>query len=200
MVDYFPLKPFDYAAFIACIRELHRTGIAFGASPDTVHSLAFRSWRLATEDALDRIAKLKYKIKCGVRDRQFRAMWTGANAVQQTAAYVTDMSDTLTEFQLLLENFERHGDPHAGEVSPTEMVVIALRTENEALKATVAARAAEPLKLPEKGATLAWIRDNVPITTWAWAAGAISISFTAGVAVGAWPIVQTIGGKLLAHL
>ena len=143
-------------------------------------------------------------MECDLANRQFGSMATGGSThlERQQKRFALDLNDSLTEMDLIVREYKDHSAPIIRYSAPSDIAITILRAESEKLTEELAraSKAADTLKLPEKGATLAWIRGYVPVSTWLWAAGALGAAFTAGAAVGKSPIVQATGAKLIARL
>jgi hypothetical protein len=169
----------DYKAFIDELRRLIGEGKPYLTSPDTATYDWLQRWRTEIQRLLGRIEKMGYDHDCGIEYRLFEAQQTytfDPRPKDHLAAFRQDMRDTLIELELLVAEYDKHGDPHAPPAPPSEAATsIGTPPSADPL----------PLKLPEK-ITIAWLRDHVPVG-WLWSTvlGAIAV-FAAGFTTGAW--------------
>jgi hypothetical protein len=161
-------------------------GLNFPKARQQANDAEFRRWKLRLTDLLDRVESLGYDVRCGVVHRHFQAAYdSGSDRV-----WVHDMTETLSEIELIIENYEKYGDPartRKGRTSwfgegpvppkastPAEAPVLAPATE------PVTVSAPTPLAAPEK-VTIGWMIHNV-----AWKGWTALGSLFALVAVGAY--------------
>src|SRR6516164_11457711 len=110
MKDYFPTKPFDYAAFVDEITDLVEVG-------ETLHerhsaSEGFRRWQHELQDLINRTRRIGYPVNCGVAQRHFSSDFSDLadNPVElNSTAFERDMADTLMEQRLIIANFRKYG-------------------------------------------------------------------------------------------
>ena len=113
MKDYFPPKPLDYAGFIAELTELQRYSLSEESLQWRPDSIGFLKWRASLFDLLARIKKAGYDdVRCEVEDRQFQYYGTGEEKHAKNF-FNKAIDETNIEMQLIIDNFTKHGDPHA---------------------------------------------------------------------------------------
>ncbi len=184
MRDYFPPKSLNYAAFVEELGELHDEAIAIeSVGVWNPRHVAFRRWKARLFDLLARIRKACYEdIRCDVEDRDFNYDGPeGDHGVHARKVFDDAMEDTLIELKLIIDNFNKYGDP-----SP-------IKPETESGSSGVAAPAHEPLPVPEK-VTIPWLWKNVSVPLMVGGIVFVGAVFTVGLGLGGTKAGQTLIG------
>jgi hypothetical protein len=176
--------PFDYAAFIAELRELVVRAKEFRQDERSPNSQSFRRWRHETEELIHRINRLRYDIACAIEGRSFQVMAYGSiSAREQHERFDVDMNDTVAELELVISRFDKYGDP---KVTPTARGDV----EHAMLTAEVSATPS-PLEAPDK-VTVGWLLAHVPIAWYVTLGAACVVIFGAGMTVASTKLGKTI--------
>lgn len=175
MVDYFPKKPLDYPAFVEELRELMEYSLSDDALQWSADSIGFRKWKESLLDLLARIAKVGYTdVRCDVEDRAFAYFGPG-DAKHAKKVFNKAVDDTNIEMQLIIQNFKKHGDPHAsGSAAVAETKIV-------------------PLEVPEK-VTIPWVWRNVSVPLLIGVPTAALTNLVAGITIGGTKAGQTVIG------
>lgn len=132
--------PFDYHAFIAELRGLIARAKVFGEPDRGAETAVFRRWHHEVGDLIDRVNRLRYDINTDFRSRAFRVMSYGASSRrEQLEAFNRDLDDTLHELQVVVDRFERYGDPKAKPTAATAAPVAAAKAPDLPVEAIRAA-------------------------------------------------------------
>jgi hypothetical protein len=164
-----PSQPFTYAVFIRELEVLIAESQSFETTNECHHrNPEFRRWLHALKDLLIRIEQRGVMVNCDVGNREFRALFHGANAQDDSDAFRHDMTDTVIELVQIVEGYKRFGF-------------------------STPKRAPEPeaLKYPDKGANLAWLAANLPLSVWVAVGTALVFTFGLGLATGGTKLGQT---------
>ena len=140
-------------------------------------SASFRRWKLRLTDLLDNIERLGYDVRCGVAQRVFANMYGSGS----DKAWVHHMTETQQELELIIENYEKYGEPPRARQGKTswfgEGQSPAKATAPPPLIASEIAAAAaipQPLILPQQ-MTWDWLKKHMPISWW-WYLGAAVVA------------------------
>lgn len=113
-----PPKPFDYAAFIARLRELlesphftSKPGVPLNAK-----NPGFVEWKHKVIFAITQIEELGYKVHSDIRTRLFAPVWTGRGTEaertqRESAHFQRALHETDIELRNLVEHFDQFGAP-----------------------------------------------------------------------------------------
>ena len=178
-----PPKLFDYDAFVAEIERMSAEALLFSWEDRNTSSHAFRKWRLRLEDLLRRVHHLGYTTTCDLSNRTFVAFM--GEHEDSDAVFEEELTDTLQELDLIVENFSKYGDP-----GPTK----AKGSVAEPSNAVIAAPKPQPLLSPER-VTIGWLLHNVSMTGWGTIVALLLAVFTAGTYLGKSPLFRATDGK-----
>ena len=106
--NYFPTKEFNYDAFIEEIRALTKDALALKDNDLSADAFKFKAWRRRVEDSFRKVGEIGYqRPNCDVSRRLFTDRYGSKREAGE--AFVRDMTDTLDELQIIVENFDKHG-------------------------------------------------------------------------------------------
>ena len=168
-----------YTAFIDELRTLVPKGRALSGSKGLSNNPEFKRWRHEVSHLIDSIQTLGYAVKCSIQVRRFsiRQTFDAIPERTQRERFERDLTDTLTELEVLIASFDKFGDPNYRPPPP------------------IPAELAKPLTAPEK-VTLAWLWQHAPMNLWvALLAGAFSL-LSIGIMLGQSALFYEVVSKL----
>jgi hypothetical protein len=104
----------NYKQFVAEVRSLISEGESLKGTAQRDTNPSFRSWRLKLEDLVRQIGKQGYKINCRSASRRYGGGNFAYNIPSRedlNRLYNQEMADTLNELRLIVELFDKYGDP-----------------------------------------------------------------------------------------
>jgi len=207
MTEPVPPRPFDYAAFIAELRELIERARHFRKEVERYDTPTFRAWKHTLSDLLYRAQRLHRRpINTRFHDREFRLLAHTASEDDDALIFHRELTDTLIELDLVVQNYDKYGDPMAGlKLTPVPSTpgapvqVTNFGTMHEIVHNSLDAGAPEQkkeLEPPEK-VTLYWIFKHMSIGGWGTLIGLLAAAYALGASMGAWPLTQKLLTKYL---
>lgn len=154
--------PFDYKSFIEEITILVDEAKNFQIADRHYQSESFRKWKHKTADLINQIGRQRYSINSNLQMRQFHAGgYSLLSESEQQEIFNRDLADSINELNLVIEQYQKYGDPRATKKS------------SETITTTI------KIQIPEK-VTLRWLIDNLPIKVWLWFGGLLFTSAALG--------------------
>jgi len=181
MTDYFKPKPLDYLAFVVELRQLidEARGLETIGRWDANDNV-FRRWRAKLIDLLAQIRKAGYKdVRCEVGAVEF-AYYGPGDAKYAARHFERHLDDTLIEIQLIVDNYDKYGDPK--------------EPETEAIAEPATAPEATPTLLPPEKVTIPWIWKNVSIPLLVGGSIFLAAVFAFGLTLGGTKAGQSVVG------
>ena len=161
---------FDYKSFISEIKTLIEEVSRFESADKKYNSDKFKKWRHKVEDFIYKVEAQTYSINCSINTRQFRIFGYGTySSESQQQKFDADLTDSINELKLVVENYEKYGDPK--EHTPVK------KAETK------------ELNWPDK-VTLDWFFKHMPADMWWKLACAI---------VAALVLAYELGGYIQSH-
>ena len=153
----------NYAAFIEELRPLLVEARSLFNKVQIHQSPRFRKWRHQLTTTISIIGDQGYTVDCDVASRIFQvASYGSVSEAEQIAAYNRDLEDTINELEIIIEYFEKYGDPKKPSVSES--------SDSQTTK----------LEWPDK-MTLSWLFHHAPIGLWMRFGGILMAVFFLGV-------------------
>lgn len=110
-----PTKKFTYYTFIVELKALYEQGSTFPSNQHSANNPKFREWKLRLTELLQRVNRLGYdSFSCAVASRRF----TSINESAKGRVFYQHLSDTLNELKLILDNYEKYGEPESSKAQP----------------------------------------------------------------------------------
>jgi hypothetical protein len=168
-----------YSAFIDELRALVPRGKALFGAAGLSDNEAFKRWRHEVTHLIEAIQRHGYHIKCDIQIRRFniREYYQAVSEKAKRQQFETDLTDTMTELEVLISSFEKFGDP------------------NHRPPPALPSEPAKPLAVPEK-VTLAWLWQHAPLTLWITVAAAALAILSSGIALGQSALFAEVVAKL----
>ena len=168
-----------YAAFIDELRALVPRGKSLSGAVGFSDSQEFKRWRHETTYLLEAIHGNGYRVRCDIQIRKFniRATYEAVSDKAKRHRFETDLTDTLTELEVLISSFDKFGDPNQRKLPETPLA------------------SAKPLVPPDK-VTLAWLWQHAPISLWITVAAAAVAILSAGIGLGQSALFAEVVTKL----
>jgi len=153
-----------YADFIQELQELVTTGEALLVPGTSDETPSFRAWRHRTESLVKEAQASGRRLPGDFRSssRMYMPMYSPASADEKYRAFSRDVSDTLIELRLLIDQHEKYGEPQF-------VQLVGVEASSPELPSTV---------------TFAWLWKHVPVSFWVKVATILMAAFLIGVAVG----------------
>jgi hypothetical protein len=169
-----------YEQFVEELKQLITAGEALRGAA-SAGTRDFRDWRHRAESVVIGVQTEGYIVPGGFNSprRHYRPTWASAKPETIRATFETDLGDSLTELQFIVEHFEKYGPPR----SPSSQQPTLATTPAPAVTFP------EPLPPPEH-VTVRWIIDHVPVKLWWSAFGIVVFIFCTGFVVGQIPAAR----------
>jgi hypothetical protein len=138
----------NYSEFIDELRPLLDEARSLFDEDQTHQNPRFRKWRHQLTTTISIIEDQGYTVDCDIASRIFQvASYGSVSKAEQIAAYNRELQDTINEMKIIIEYFDKYGDPkrHSqGEIS---------------------SRKTNKIEWPSK-MTLSWLFNHAPIKLW----------------------------------
>nr|BAJ06956.1 hypothetical protein [uncultured bacterium]BAJ06958.1 hypothetical protein [uncultured bacterium] len=152
-----------YSEFIDELRPLLDEAHSLFDEDQTHQSPRFRKWRHQLTTTISIIENLGYTVDCDIASRIFQvASYGSVSKNAQMAAYNRELQDTINEMEIIIEYFDKYGDPKISS------------------QAAASDDRAEKLEWPTK-MTLSWLFNHAPIKLWLQFGGILITVFLLGV-------------------
>ena len=167
-----------YRAFIEELRPILEEARKLRTAKKMHEDERFRKWRNKLEGLISQIVHVNYLLPCPVNTKARRFGRYGYTSTESQKEelfrkYQMEMDDTINELQLIIENYENHGEPAKGGKSATD------------------------LEMP-KVVTASWLFHHAPISLWVKVITIAIAIFSFGVFIGQTDIYRKAAGLFAA--
>jgi hypothetical protein len=145
---------YTYKEFIEEIRETISEGQRSDFKSLNHNDAKFKAWRHKLKDSINDIEAMGYEINCTISRRVFFSMSYTSSSSDNRRAYESDLIDTINELTLILQKYEKYGEPKIDKV-------IDQKINNNSATDTIASTAKKT-----EVVSLKWLWENIPIKGW----------------------------------